>query len=212
MDKGAGGRGARAGACGAGEGARAADNAGPGARSLTWCYPARVLFFWRRSAPRRPRLGMVVANPLQHRAASAPLADPTARPPLRCLRRDPRRPRPAPQAPPPGATAGRTAEGRRSRFSPVEAPRCPTSTCARGRGAVQRESPAPPSDAVTRGRRPHQGAPRSPCATARLAPPGTLFSFRFICAPFNFLSPSEKGKANKRASLFLFRACKVEDI
>ena len=42
--------------------------------------------------------------------------------------------------------------------------------------------------------------------------PHFVLVFRFICAPFSFLSPSEKEKPNKRVSLFLFRACKVEDI
>lgn len=57
-------------------------------------------------------------------------------------------------------------------------------------------------------------AAAAPVPPARL--PGTTRHFvlvcRFICALFNFLSFPEKGKPNKRISLFLFRACKVEDI
>lgn len=103
------------------------------------------------------------------------------------------------------------ARASRSRETPAPPPRRPTSACARGRGAVWRELG---STARRRDPRP-ASAPRGPAAPAPLpAPhhPALCSPFRFICAPFNFLSPSEKGKANKRASLFLFRACKVEDI
>lgn len=213
VDKGAGGRGARAGACGAGEGARAADNAGRGARTAL---PGSRPFFWRRSSPRGPRRG-----------GSPPI---TARPPLcsglrrlvgtvapRFLRHSRRGPRRL------GALATPAgSEGWPGRWGaplvllgpvrrPPPPPRRPTSACARGRGAVWRELG---STARRRDPRP-ASAPRGPAAPAPLpAPhhPALCSPFRFICAPFNFLSPSEKGKANKRASLFLFRACKVEDI
>nr|XP_044628102.1 translation initiation factor IF-2-like [Equus asinus] len=71
------------------------------------------------------------------------------------------------------------------------------------------------------GRRPRAlGAEGLPAAPASLrggrrqlgTTPHFVLVFRFICAPFSFLSPPEKGKANKRVSLFLFRACKVKDI
>lgn len=55
-----------------------------------------------------------------------------------------------------------------------------------------------------------------PRGSAAAWQPGTtphfVLLFRFICAPFSFLSPPIKGKPNKRVFLFLFRACKVEDI
>lgn len=109
------------------------------------------------------------------------------------------------------ARASRSREPLSLSPAPPPPPRRPTSACARGRGAVRRELG---STARRRDPRP-ASAPRGPAAPAPLpAPhhPALCSPFRFICAPFNFLSPSEKGKANKRASLFLFRACKVEDI
>lgn len=58
-----------------------------------------------------------------------------------------------------------------------------------------------------------RGRSRVPPGAAAWQPgttPHFVLVFRFICAPFSFLSFSEKGKPNKRVSLF--RACKVEDI
>lgn len=64
----------------------------------------------------------------------------------------------------------------------------------------------PAAAAGARGR----GAPRLPGSRAR---PRTLFSFSGLFVPLSvFCHPLGKGKPNKRVSLFLFRACKVEDI
>lgn len=58
---------------------------------------------------------------------------------------------------------------------------------------------------------------RGLCAHSRRPPgsrarPALCSHFQVYLCPFSFLSPSEKGKPNKRVSLFLFRACKVEGI
>lgn len=216
VDKDAGGRGARAGACGAGEGARAADNAGRGARTAL---PGSGPFFWRRSAPRGPVGG---GESPQHHPATALLGAPTVGrhrgPPLPKAPETrsaapgyPGHPRRERRQAGPLRGAARASRSREPRSFLPPPPRRPTSACARGRGAVRRELG---STARRRDPRP-ASAPRGPAAPAPLpAPhhPALCSPFRFICAPFNFLSPSEKGKANKRASLFLFRACKVEDI
>lgn len=195
VDKGAGGRGARAGACGAGEGARAADNADRGARSAL---PGSRPFFWRRSAPRGPRLGG---------------GDPSnpARPPLRSRLR-----RPAGSAYPgclkvsatrslasaPGSPSHPCRERRRAGplrgASPSrEAPCRPTSACARGRGAVLRERAS-----TVRRRDPHRGAPRP----LRRCAPRTTRHFVLLSGLFVPLSifchPPKRGKQTKEPLYF----------
>lgn len=174
--------------------------------------PARVLSSWRRSAPRGPREGGLASH-----SATARLGTPTAGrsrilPLLKVSAT-------SSAASAPGSPSHHRWERRpagplrgAARASPSrEVPGRPTSACARGRGAVLRE---PGSRVRRRDPRPAT-APRGPTAPAPLrAPhhPALCSPFGFICAPLNVLSPSVKGKANKRASLFLFRACKVEDI
>lgn len=85
-----------------------------------------------------------------------------------------------------GASCGEQLRGLRS---------LPAAAGARGGGAPRPRSVPPGAAAWQPGAIPH-----------------FVLIFRFICASFSFLSSSEREDPNKRVSLFLFRACKVEDV
>lgn len=126
-------------------------------------------------------------------------------------------PFPAGRLPPPPKSPGKERLALPFSVGPRQCPGAPTpkfglrwvvgwSCSVRAVEQLQAMRSQPAAAAGARGR----GAPRLPGSRAR---PRTLFSFSGLFVPLSvFCHPPGKGKPNKRVSLFLFRACKVEDI